>query len=31
MSVAATVAAVAAFTLRGLAIARGWKLPAYRD
>ena len=31
MSIAAAVAAVAAFTLRGLAIARGWKLPAYRD
>lgn len=31
MWTAAAVAAVAAFTLRGLAIARGWKLPAYRD
>jgi uncharacterized membrane protein YeiH len=27
--VAATVAAIAGFTLRGLAIARGWSLPAY--
>lgn len=31
MWTAAAVAAVAGFTLRGLAIARGWKLPAYRD
>jgi uncharacterized membrane protein YeiH len=29
--VAASVAAIAGFALRGLAIARGWKLPAYRD
>jgi uncharacterized membrane protein YeiH len=29
--VAATVAALAGFSLRALAIARGWKLPAYRD
>lgn len=28
---AAVVAALAGFTLRGLAIARGWSLPAYRD
>jgi len=28
---AAVVAASAGFTLRGLAIARGWSLPAYRD
>jgi len=28
--VASAVAAVAGFTLRGLAIARGWSLPAYR-
>jgi uncharacterized membrane protein YeiH len=28
---AALIAAVAGFTLRGLAIARGWSLPAYRD
>ena len=25
------IAAVAGFALRGLAIARGWSLPAYRD
>lgn len=31
MWVAAAVAAVAGFVLRGLAIARGWSLPAYRD
>ena len=31
MWIAATVAALAGFALRGLAIARGWKLPAYRD
>ena len=29
--IAAAVAAIAGFALRGLAIARGWKLPAYRD
>ena len=29
--VAAAVAALAGFTLRGLAIARGWSLPIYRD
>ncbi|GAA4028683.1 trimeric intracellular cation channel family protein [Sphingomonas rosea] len=28
---AALIAAVAGFALRGLAIARGWSLPAYRD
>lgn len=28
---AATIAALAGFALRGLAIARGWSLPAYRD
>jgi uncharacterized membrane protein YeiH len=28
---AALVAALAGFALRGLAIARGWSLPAYRD
>jgi|SRR3954469_12816342 uncharacterized membrane protein YeiH len=28
---AALVAAIAGFALRGLAIARGWSLPAYRD
>ncbi len=28
---AAAVAAAAGFALRGLAIARGWSLPAYRD
>jgi uncharacterized membrane protein YeiH len=28
---AALIAAVAGFTLRGLAIARGWSLPAYRE
>jgi uncharacterized membrane protein YeiH len=28
---AAIVAALAGFALRGLAIARGWSLPAYRD
>jgi uncharacterized membrane protein YeiH len=31
MWVAAIIAVIAGFTLRGLAIARGWKLPAYRD
>src|SRR6478672_6284852 len=31
MWAAAALAAVAGFALRGLAIARGWKLPAYRD
>ncbi|HEX6072265.1 MAG TPA: trimeric intracellular cation channel family protein [Sphingomicrobium sp.] len=30
MPVAAAIAASAGFTLRGLAIARGWSLPAYR-
>ena len=29
--IAATAAALAGFGLRALAIARGWKLPAYRD
>jgi uncharacterized membrane protein YeiH len=29
--VAAMVAIVAGFALRGLAIARGWSLPTYRD
>jgi uncharacterized membrane protein YeiH len=28
---AAAAAALAGFALRGLAIARGWSLPAYRD
>ena len=28
---AALVAAAAGFALRGLAIARGWSLPSYRD
>src|SRR3954453_17121479 len=31
MWVAAAVGAVAGFGLRGAAIARGWRLPAYRD
>ncbi|MBV9463291.1 MAG: trimeric intracellular cation channel family protein [Verrucomicrobiae bacterium] len=31
MWTAAAIAALAGFALRGLAIARGWKLPAYRD
>jgi uncharacterized membrane protein YeiH len=31
MWVAAAVAAAAGFTLRGLAIARGWALPSYKD
>jgi uncharacterized membrane protein YeiH len=31
MWVAAAVAVAAGFTLRGLAIARGWALPSYRD
>jgi uncharacterized membrane protein YeiH len=31
LPVAAGIAALAGFTLRGLAIARGWSLPAYRD
>jgi len=31
MWVAAAIAAAAGFGLRALAIARGWKLPAYRD
>jgi uncharacterized membrane protein YeiH len=31
MGIATFVAALAGFALRGLAIARGWKLPAYRD
>jgi len=30
-AVAAAIAAAAGFALRGLAIARGWSLPAYRD
>jgi len=30
-AVAAAVAAAAGFALRGLAIARGWSLPAYKD
>ena len=29
--IAALIAATAGFALRGLAIARGWSLPAYRD
>ncbi|WP_310467793.1 trimeric intracellular cation channel family protein [Sphingomonas sp.] len=29
--IAGAIAAVAGFALRGLAIARGWSLPAYRD
>lgn len=31
MWAAAAIAAAAGFSLRALAIARGWKLPAYRD
>jgi uncharacterized membrane protein YeiH len=31
MWVAAIFAVIAGFTLRALAIARGWSLPAYRD
>lgn len=31
LPVAAAIAAIAGFALRGLAIARGWSLPAYRD
>ncbi|MFC7535809.1 trimeric intracellular cation channel family protein [Sphingomonas sp. GCM10030256] len=31
LPLAALLAAVAGFALRGLAIARGWSLPAYRD
>jgi uncharacterized membrane protein YeiH len=31
MWTAAAVASVAGFTLRGLAIARGWALPSYKD
>jgi uncharacterized membrane protein YeiH len=31
MWAAAVLAAVAGFGLRGLAIASGWKLPAYRN
>ena len=31
MWLAAVVAAIAGFALRGAAIARGWSLPAYRD
>jgi uncharacterized membrane protein YeiH len=31
MWVAAAIAVVAGFTLRGLAIARGWALPSYKD
>ena len=30
-ALAAAIAVVAGFALRGLAIARGWSLPAYRD
>jgi uncharacterized membrane protein YeiH len=30
-AVAAAIAVVAGFGLRGAAIARGWSLPAYRD
>jgi len=30
-AVAAAIAAAAGFSLRGLAIARGWSLPAYKD
>jgi len=29
--IAAAVAAITGFALRALAIARGWKLPAYTD
>lgn len=31
LPLAALIAAVAGFALRGLAIAKGWSLPAYRD
>jgi len=31
LPIAALIAALAGFALRGLAIARGWSLPAYRD
>jgi uncharacterized membrane protein YeiH len=31
LPIAGGVAAIAGFTLRGLAIARGWSLPAYND
>jgi uncharacterized membrane protein YeiH len=31
MGIAAAVGALAGFALRGLAIARGWSLPSYRD
>jgi uncharacterized membrane protein YeiH len=31
LPIAGGIAAVAGFALRGLAIARGWSLPAYRD
>jgi uncharacterized membrane protein YeiH len=31
LPIAAGIAAIAGFTLRGLAIARGWSLPAYKD
>ncbi|MFP5329432.1 MAG: trimeric intracellular cation channel family protein [Alphaproteobacteria bacterium] len=30
-AIAAAIAAAAGFSLRGLAIARGWSLPAYKD
>jgi uncharacterized membrane protein YeiH len=29
--IAAAIAIIGGFALRGLAIARGWSLPAYRD
>jgi uncharacterized membrane protein YeiH len=31
LPIAAGIAAIAGFSLRGLAITRGWSLPAYRD
>jgi uncharacterized membrane protein YeiH len=31
LPIAGGIAAIAGFTLRGLAIARGWSLPAYKD
>ena len=31
IAIAAIVAALAGFSLRALAIAQGWKLPAYKD
>ena len=31
LPIAGGIAAIAGFTLRGLAIARGWSLPAYND